>query len=179
MILDNNKKDNNGFAILYAVLVASVVAIGGLILSNIIFKQLILSGVGQSSQIAYYAADVGRACARYWNKQGSFGFVEDSYNEITGQSQGSVFTKSDSDIEIMCLDDTSVISPNDLAPGDTENGNWEFTIQDINDNSCAKVTVSNNIDGFESDSVGYNNADCESNNRLVLRRVQDLKPTIR
>lgn len=169
-MLFNKKNTNDGFAVLYAVLVASVIAIGGLILSNIIFKQLVLSGVGQSSQIAYYAADVGRACARYWDgQQGTFGYVEDNFD--TGER---VFNKIQVE-EINCFSsNTSIIPVEDPETvGNSDAGKWEFTVENINGNSCAKVTVSNNLTKFSLESLGYNNPTCESTNRLVLRRVKD------
>lgn len=165
----DKKNTNDGFAVLYAVLVASVIAIGGLILSNIIFKQLVLSGVGQSSQIAYYAADVGRACARYWEGQGNFGYVEDDYDTGTRR-----FNKIEVG-QINCFSSNVSITPteDDETVDNPEAGEWKFTVDKINGNSCAKVTVSNNLTEFKLESVGYNNPTCESTNRLVLRRVKD------
>lgn len=57
---------NRAFVLLYAVLVASVVLAIGFSLANIITKQIILSSLGQSSRIAYYAADGGRDCGLFW-----------------------------------------------------------------------------------------------------------------
>lgn len=170
-MLYNKKNDNNGFAVLYAVLVASVVAIGGLVLSNIIFKQLVLSGVGQSSQISYYAADVGRACARYWEGQGNFGYTEDTWS---GSSVTHQFTKGDVG-QITCLDYGSPITPaeDQSTVGNSSAGQWTFKIDNINRNSCVRVSIYNDINQFKSTSVGYNNPNCDSNNRLVLRRVKD------
>lgn len=59
-------KSNRAFVLLYAVLVASVVLAIGFSLANIITKQIILSSLGQSSRIAYYAADGGRDCGLFW-----------------------------------------------------------------------------------------------------------------
>ncbi|MEK7091440.1 MAG: hypothetical protein AAB900_00450 [Patescibacteria group bacterium] len=73
-------KSNKAFVLLYAVLVASVVLAIGFSLANIITKQIILSSLGQSSRIAYYAADGGRDCGLFW---ANFSEV------ITGSSFGS------------------------------------------------------------------------------------------
>ena len=173
MIHLRSKTDNSGFAVLYAVLVASVVAIGGLILSNIIFKQLVLSGVGQSSQISYYAADVGRACARYWESQTNFGTVITDFDEA-GNPLSPQFVKPADPVEINCLGTASPIVATSIpVPENPEAGKWKFKVQDINNNSCAEVTVLNDINQFQSTSIGYNNRDCSSSSRLVLRRVQD------
>ena len=54
---------NRGFVLLYALLVASVVLVIGLTLSNIIVKQLIISSISREMNNAYYAANTGRECA--------------------------------------------------------------------------------------------------------------------
>lgn len=69
--LKNNKQP--GFVLLYAVLVVTVVLAVGLILINIITKQITLSIVGRNSQVAFYAADSGRDCLEYWKRLGVFG----------------------------------------------------------------------------------------------------------
>jgi len=75
--LKNITNNSKGFVLLYAVLVAGVVSIGGVLLSNIIYKQLILSSIGRESQVSYYAANAGKECAIYWNKLGAFGIIID------------------------------------------------------------------------------------------------------
>ncbi len=62
MKLQNNKKQ--GFVILYAVIVASVVSLSGILLGNIIVKQIILSSIGRESQFAYYGANVIDECIK-------------------------------------------------------------------------------------------------------------------
>lgn len=60
-------KDQKGFTLLLAALVASIV----LALSTSIFglaqKEIILSSIGRDSQYAFYAADTGAECALYWD----------------------------------------------------------------------------------------------------------------
>ena len=70
-----NSQNKQGFVILYAVLLTMVVLAIGLILLNIIARQTLLASIERNSQIAYYAADTGRQCALYWNKQQRFGLV--------------------------------------------------------------------------------------------------------
>lgn len=60
--LHQSTKDR-GFVLLYALLVASVVLIVGLTLSNIILKQLIISSISREMNQAYYVANAGRECA--------------------------------------------------------------------------------------------------------------------
>ncbi len=67
-----------GIAILYAVLLITVIMTIGLILSDIITKQIILSSTGRSSQEAFSAAIAGRECYNYWDLSHAFDRCEDS-----------------------------------------------------------------------------------------------------
>lgn len=53
---------NKGFVLLYSLLVTSVVLVISLTLSNIIFKQQIISSISREMNNAYYAANAGREC---------------------------------------------------------------------------------------------------------------------
>jgi hypothetical protein len=56
-----------GFALLYAVLVVSIVLTISLSLFNITYKQILLSSVVRESQVAFYAADSALRCAVHQN----------------------------------------------------------------------------------------------------------------
>lgn len=58
-----------GFVLLYSVLVSSIVITVGLLLANILLKQLVIASTARDAKIAYYAADAGRDCALYWVNQ--------------------------------------------------------------------------------------------------------------
>jgi hypothetical protein len=64
--MKKNFQSKQAFVLLYAVLVASVVLAIGFSLANIITKQIVLSSIGKSSRVAYYAADGGRECGLFW-----------------------------------------------------------------------------------------------------------------
>lgn len=69
-IIRYNKR---GFALLFAVMTASVLLTIGLSIFNISLKELLLSTASRDSQIAFYAADSARECALYWDiKQSAF-----------------------------------------------------------------------------------------------------------
>ena len=64
MINFNNKK---GFALLYALLLSGAVLTVGVILMNIITKQLVFSSINRNSETSYYyAANSGRECLNYY-----------------------------------------------------------------------------------------------------------------
>ncbi len=77
---------NRGVAILFAILLVSIVLTVGLSLLNITVRQLLLSSLARESQFAFYAADSARACARHYDSLpdpeerpfGYFGLVEGS-----------------------------------------------------------------------------------------------------
>ena len=59
---------NNGFVVLFAILMVSVVLTISLSLFNITYKQIILSATSKDSQLAYFAAESGLSCALFWNQ---------------------------------------------------------------------------------------------------------------
>lgn len=56
-----------GFAMLFTVLIISLILTIALSISDVTFKQSILSGLVKDSQIAFYQADAGIECALYYD----------------------------------------------------------------------------------------------------------------
>jgi hypothetical protein len=68
------KNNREGFAMLFAVLTASLLLTIGMAIFSLSFKELAISTAARESQIAFYAADSARECALYWDvKKGAFG----------------------------------------------------------------------------------------------------------
>jgi len=63
-------KRTQGFTLLFAVLISSLLLAIGLAIFNITIKEIILSSAGRESQFAFYAADTGAECALYWDLKG-------------------------------------------------------------------------------------------------------------
>ena len=66
-IIQNNTKkfrrvNTEGFAMIFTVLIMSLILSITMGMSNIVFKQRILSGLVRDSQIAFYQADAGSEC---------------------------------------------------------------------------------------------------------------------
>ncbi|PIT96852.1 hypothetical protein COT82_00915 [Candidatus Campbellbacteria bacterium CG10_big_fil_rev_8_21_14_0_10_35_52] len=79
------RASRGGFALLYAVLVSSILLAVGLAIFNITLKGLILSSLGRDSQFAFYAADTGVECALYWDiKNNAFATSTTSDIECVG-----------------------------------------------------------------------------------------------
>jgi len=65
--------NKNGFAVLFAILIASFLITLGISIFTISLKEIQIVTSARDSQIAYYAADSARECALYWDvKQGAF-----------------------------------------------------------------------------------------------------------
>ena len=62
---DNMK--HKGFALLYALLVASLVLSVSMALTNVVLRQFTIESAARESQYAFYAADTAAECAFYWD----------------------------------------------------------------------------------------------------------------
>ncbi len=67
----STQREERGFAMLFAVLTASVLLSIGLSIFNLTIKELALSSSGRESQAAFFAADSGIECALYWDVVGT------------------------------------------------------------------------------------------------------------
>lgn len=61
----NKTKGKNGYALLFAVVITSIISIIIAGLSNLVYKQLILTSMVKDSQSAFYMADTATECALY------------------------------------------------------------------------------------------------------------------
>jgi Tfp pilus assembly protein PilX len=108
---NNFKKEskNKGFAILFAVLLASFLVTLGISIFSISLKEIQITTSIRDSQIAYYAADSARECALYWDaKKGAFPVAQINEEEFpdgngkvslicNGNDISITFEKKDSD----------------------------------------------------------------------------------
>lgn len=158
-------KKKDGFVLLYALLVASVVAIGGALLSDIILKQIILSGVSRDSQVAYYAAQSGEQCVHYWSRDSVFGSYEE--NPFTGEI---VYRPPLTPVPVIECNSTPIEVEVDA---DSNFYRFSFVLTNLPNNSCAVVELIRYLDGSQefSRSLGYNFGDdiCEGTS---IRRVE-------
>ena len=144
-------KISRGFALLFAVLAASLLLSIGLSIFNLTVKELSLSAYGRESQFSFYAADSGAECALYWDIKGN---------------DGTTFATSSSDnmgaSSITC-GNTSL--PLTVVSNDSRDEVITFSmpLNDVSDvNYCSVVIVSksdSNGDGLSDtdiNSSGYN-----------------------
>lgn len=181
------KKSNKGFVLLYALLVASIVLVIGLTLSNIILKQLIISSISREMNAAYYASNAGRECIRFMSAaQGAANSIVDSVDPSIGAGLLSGVQISCSDVGNALIDASPTYEwTNDLPVVPFVDNQLFYTYTDGNTpnnrKACAEIDVGpfNQKDSGENFdfgvvwSRGYN-AECgtEGNfNRKVERKL--------
>jgi hypothetical protein len=62
---NRNLAREGGYAILFAVVVVSIISMIAIGLSNTTYKQLVLSSLANDSQLSYYQSDTSTECALY------------------------------------------------------------------------------------------------------------------
>ena len=101
----SKSSNSTGFAILYAVLMVSIVLTISLTLLDISYKQLILSSINKESKLAYYAAVSALNCVTYWDKA----FNNSNYYPFGSFDSNLSFISANKPIR--CADTTILISP--------------------------------------------------------------------
>jgi Tfp pilus assembly protein PilX len=85
IIFKKNKK-NEGFVLLFAVLISTLVLAVGISMISIALKQVKLSGSGRDSEYAFYAANTGAECATYWDLASSSVFMTNNNPATTNEN---------------------------------------------------------------------------------------------
>lgn len=65
----NNRK--RAFILLFSLLISSVILAAGLGVTRIITRQIYMASVQRDSQMAFFAADAGLECAKFWKSKGN------------------------------------------------------------------------------------------------------------
>lgn len=68
-----------GFTLLFGVLITGLLLSTVLTVAGIVVRQIVISGVGRESQIAFYAADSGLECVKSYDYEGWFDVDNDNY----------------------------------------------------------------------------------------------------
>lgn len=138
----------SGYAILFTVIIVSIISIITIGLANTTYKQLLLSSLARDSTIAFYQADIGAECALY----------ADSKNQFSGS--GGSFSCADQTLNIVQESSNTwkVNPPNENAT-----------------NKCFRVSVAKTTSGDKIDTVviseGYNICN-KSSSRTVQRTIK-------
>lgn len=145
----NNKK---GYAVIFSVVVISVVVIVTLAISALVQKGLELSSIGQQSMEAFFAADAGIECALYWDigqrKDDMFGFY------------GSGAPKP-----IRCGSTLQSVTPTPIG-GDNSHLRFSTRISTGDVERCVDVDIKFTTPDTVVKANGYNNCDPSDPNRV-------------
>lgn len=153
-----NKNNNEGYAILFTVVIVSAISVVTAGLSNAIYKQLILSSLAKDSQVAFYQSDTATDCALYADR------VKKQLDPTFGTINNATWS---------CGGVTNVVSPilpvgsyKIYPPSGTENSN----------NPCFRIEVNvDNTDPLVKKttilSKGYNICN-KTNIRTVEREIK-------
>src|SRR6185369_14054407 len=147
-----------GFAMLFAVLVSSVLLAIGISIFNLTVKELLLSSSGRESQFAFYAADTGSECAFYWDFKGSSIFATSTDERTPSPSAPDCVDSSGA---------TQAITINNYLARTSTSASTQFSLIIPNVNAlgasapyCATVTVTKTLNAgvieTSIDSRGYN-----------------------
>ncbi len=86
MHIMNRKNHTKGYALLFSVLISSLLITIGLSIFNLSLKEIMISTSERESQVAYYAAYSAFECLRYWNTIAPFPPYLNDNNEYDYQS---------------------------------------------------------------------------------------------
>ncbi len=120
--LKNVWHEQQGLALIIALIVGTVALAVGLSLLNVTLRQFILSGVARDSEIAFHAAYAGIECARY----------EDVQNNVFAVGGGDVT------INCMSTDETYDDANDNISSGEEQV--YEFDWGVVN-SSCTELSV--------------------------------------
>lgn len=141
----SKNKYSKGFALLFSIVVVSVVVVTTLAISSLVRKGLDLTSIGERSMEAFFAADAGLECALYWDIH---------------ERSGDYFPRSTSPAKrIECFG-------NNLTPsssGSSNNRTYHFSLSgDI----CVDVTLVTDNLKTSVKSRGFNTCDTTDPGRI-------------
>ena len=144
-------KGEKGFVLLIAIIIATVLFSIGIGLATVIFKELVLAFTARESQRAFYAADTGVECIRYWdNWRNDVRF--DPVNPFNiGVSQ-----------PLECDNDVTTPIPLDVTPKDF----WINSLENPGSLYCVHGEVNKPPDRSIVRSWGFNSCDPNYTRRI-------------
>jgi len=158
------QKNNRGFTLMLAALVASLLTALGLAMFSIAKKEIVLSSLGRDSQFAFYAADTGAECALHWDfKYGAF-------------STSTVYTSTST--PATCADQVLQDFPTDWGEGTADGvvglgGGDQTKFWFETEGNCVYVTVTKQSMHPHTvvESLGYSTACADVDNQRRLERA--------
>lgn len=159
MIKDIKNKYNSGFALLFTVVIISVVSVVTAGLTNAIYKQSILSSLARDSQSSFYQADTASECALYAD-----------FNKIS--YTGSTFIEDHLSVPWKCGDILLLSSYVDASSGSYKLLP-NFADDEEDNNPCFRIYVDKNEEQSSIKARGYNICNM-LNKRTVEREIETI-----
>jgi hypothetical protein len=171
-----NRKKEKGFALLFAVLVGSLVVTMGMAIATIAIKELMLSAIAREAQYSFYAADTALECALYLDYKGDGGdgkevFLSYSHqilpNTVTTPCAGQTITLTSLSSEFGSTDAYKTkMTVSGIVNGGISPGSATVIIEKKDETNLRTITVR---------SYGYNTS--ETNSILRVERALEVKYT--
>lgn len=151
----NKSKKTAGFVLIFSLLVSSVILTAGLAVSRIIVRQILLASIQRDSQYAFFAADSGIECGRYW-----LGRVVAPVGSRTCNAQ-------------QLKDGSTALSDANVLNNGVQSF-WFNVGESVSSAypSCVKVTINNNFSPKKKIIADGYNAPCENGQPTGGRIVQ-------
>lgn len=150
-----------GYAILFTVVVVSIISLITIGLSNTLYRQMILSSVAKDSTTAFYQADIASECALYF---------DNDTPDIREVAQGTPYSCSGHNLSFG-INTTSGYASGYAIDGYTLNPSGE----ENSSNRCFRILIKKSEVGStivtNIDASGYNICD-KSNLRTVERSLK-------
>jgi len=148
------KSKNKGFALLFSVLLSSLLLTIGLSIFSIALKELAISTAARQSVHAFYAADSGRECVLYWDgKKGQIPGLS-GVESLSGNikcGNASLAIHGDNNFSPMIT-----VIPKIFLTSDTDGPNFDLTITkkmyNLSDPASMYETTKISSVGHDSDS---------------------------
>jgi hypothetical protein len=154
IIEKKNRRENGGVAIFIAVIAVASLMLIATAISNLSYKEQIISQSGRDSKVAFFAADSGMECALFHDLKGGVDPVNDLF---------TFATPSDGETGTLYCNGDAVSRETDLVGGSMVT-KFYFNVSDGSGDvtpSCSFVTVTKSLSGSDIETViessGYNN----------------------
>lgn len=154
-----------------ALLMASILLSVGMGISNIAFKEIKLSSIGNESGKAFYMADTGAECALYWDSKGQT--ITGKYIFATSTLPGTYVTAGSG---IKCFNGLDISTLWSIDPGaDATHATTTFVLSDTDPTKpCVVIAVGKRVIAGNTltniDSRGRSS--CDDNPRRVERGLK-------
>lgn len=157
-----------GFSLLLSIVVTSILLVISFVVSNIAYRQLVISSTNKESQYAFYAANSGVDCAIYWDlTQGTSRFSTSTAGTIN--CGGTSISTGSQTVNTVPSQSSRIGGGGNLNPTSI------FMFNVVTNKSCAIVSVTKSYNGSTLEtrisSKGYNTCDV-NNARRVERGVE-------